>query len=115
MFGYGVTGPHPAKSEKIAAKIKGNFFMLDSCLKKLYFRMQNPHAFMIQSIDTNKKPRPYRPWFFVSSGGRTRTCDLRVMSPTSCHCSTPQRSPQNIPDLELRVKSSAQKQSGRGS
>ena len=24
------------------------------------------------------------------SGGRIRTCDLRVMSPTSCHCSTPQ-------------------------
>ena len=23
------------------------------------------------------------------SGGRTRTCGLRVMSPTSCHCSTP--------------------------
>ncbi len=23
------------------------------------------------------------------SGGRTRTCDLRVMSPTSYHCSTP--------------------------
>ena len=27
---------------------------------------------------------------FICSGGRTRTCDLRVMSPTSYHCSTPQ-------------------------
>ena len=27
----------------------------------------------------------------VGSGGRTRTCDLRVMSPTSCRCSTPRR------------------------
>ena len=25
------------------------------------------------------------------SGGRIRTCDLWVMSPTSCHCSTPRR------------------------
>src|SRR3954452_4954416 len=25
------------------------------------------------------------------SGGRIRTGDLRVMSPTSCHCSTPRR------------------------
>ena len=25
-----------------------------------------------------------------SSGDRIRTCDLRVMSPTSYHCSTPQ-------------------------
>ena len=25
-----------------------------------------------------------------SSGERIRTTDLRVMSPTSCHCSTPQ-------------------------
>ena len=28
----------------------------------------------------------------AGSGGRIRTCDLRVMSPTSCHCSTPRRS-----------------------
>ena len=27
----------------------------------------------------------------VGSGGRIRTCDLRVMSPTSYHCSTPHR------------------------
>src|SRR5579872_1219279 len=27
----------------------------------------------------------------VGSGGRIRTYDLRVMSPTSCHCSTPRR------------------------
>jgi hypothetical protein len=27
----------------------------------------------------------------IGSGGRIRTCDLRVMSPTSCHCSTPRR------------------------
>ena len=28
----------------------------------------------------------------VGSGGWIRTTDLRVMSPTSCHCSTPRRS-----------------------
>src|SRR5581483_689400 len=27
----------------------------------------------------------------LGSGGRIRTGDLRVMSPTSCHCSTPRR------------------------
>jgi hypothetical protein len=27
----------------------------------------------------------------IGSGGWTRTNDLRVMSPTSCHCSTPHR------------------------
>ena len=52
-----------------------------------------------------KKKRPFvRQSFQQGSGGRTWTCDLRVMSPTSCHCSTPQRSPQNIPDLENCVK-----------
>ncbi len=30
----------------------------------------------------------------VGSGGRIRTCDLRVMSPTSYHCSTPHRANQ---------------------
>ena len=28
---------------------------------------------------------------FFGSGGRIRTSDLRVMSPTSCLCSTPHR------------------------
>ena len=32
---------------------------------------------------TNKKPRPLGLGFLSSSGGRTRTYDLRVMSPTS--------------------------------
>ena len=41
----------------------------------------------------SKKPEPNRLWFFaLGSGAQTRTGDLRVMSPTSCHCSTPQRS-----------------------
>ena len=37
--------------------------------------------------------RPYRSDATAScgSGGRIRTTDLRVMSPTSCHCSTPRR------------------------
>ena len=30
------------------------------------------------------------------SGGWTRTNDLRVMSPTSCHCSTPRRISRQI-------------------
>jgi hypothetical protein len=29
------------------------------------------------------------------SGGGIRTLDLRVMSPTSCHCSTPRRRPKS--------------------
>ena len=39
----------------------------------------------------NEKPEPDGLWFTLSSGARTRTWDLRVMSPTSCHCSTPRR------------------------
>ena len=38
-----------------------------------------------------EKPEPYGLWFSLSSGDRIRTYDLRVMSPTSCHCSTPHR------------------------
>ena len=30
-------------------------------------------------------------FWLLGSGGWTRTNDLRVMSPTSCHCSTPHR------------------------
>jgi hypothetical protein len=54
---------------------------------------------------------------FRSSGGRTRTCDLRVMSPTSCHCSTPHRSLPTIPDLAGRVKSrlTSPRRAGSGS
>ncbi len=37
-----------------------------------------------------KKPELRVLWFFLSSGERIRTTDLRVMSPTSYLCSTPQ-------------------------
>ena len=37
----------------------------------------------------NEKPEPDGLWFDFSSGEWIRTTDLRVMSPTSCHCSTP--------------------------
>ncbi len=39
----------------------------------------------------NEKPEPDGLWFLFSSGEWIRTTDLRVMSPTSCHCSTPHR------------------------
>ena len=37
----------------------------------------------------NEKPEPDGLWFTLSSGEWIRTTDLRVMSPTSFHCSTP--------------------------
>ncbi len=42
---------------------------------------------------TQKAPGAYPGAFVcgVGGGGRTRTCDLWVMSPTSCRCSTPRR------------------------
>jgi hypothetical protein len=39
----------------------------------------------------NEKPEYIVLWFSLSSGAQIRTEDLRVMSPTSCHCSTPHR------------------------
>ena len=36
-----------------------------------------------------KKPELRVLWFHLSSGGTIRMYDLRVMSPTSCLCSTP--------------------------
>jgi hypothetical protein len=38
----------------------------------------------------NEKPEPNGLWFSLSSGGWIRTNDLRVMSPSSYLCSTPQ-------------------------
>ena len=35
----------------------------------------------------------------IGSGGWIRTIDLRVMSPTSCHCSTPRQEPHRCIDL----------------
>jgi hypothetical protein len=37
-----------------------------------------------------KIPGAFAPGLFLCSGGRIRTSDLWVMSPTSYHCSTPQ-------------------------
>src|SRR5215204_1233261 len=40
---------------------------------------------------------------FLGSGGRIRTGDLRVMSPTSCHCSTPRRRERHRPIVPGRT------------
>ena len=39
---------------------------------------QNRNSLKIKQIS-----QPFRLTYFLCSGGRTRTCDLRVMSPTS--------------------------------
>ena len=45
------------------------------------------------------------PDYTLGSGGRIRTCDLRVMSPTSCHCSTPRCDQSDLcSDLVTLVK-----------
>jgi hypothetical protein len=46
-----------------------------------------------------------------SSGERIRTTDLRVMSPTSCHCSTPQWNEHYRP---CSTKSQAQAETASG-
>ena len=38
----------------------------------------------------------------ISSGEKIRTSDLRVMSPTSCHCSTPHQEQNNTTLEQLR-------------
>ena len=40
----------------------------------------------------------------ASCGGKTRTYDLWVMSPTSYHCSTPRYSLQSLCDCECKGK-----------
>ena len=43
---------------------------------------------LLTSLKT-KNPGAFAPGLFLCSGGRIRTSDLWVMSPTSYHCSTP--------------------------
>ena len=45
---------------------------------------------------------------FFGSGGRIRTSDLRVMSPTSCLCSTPHRA-KNLGKQKISFPKSAAK------
>ena len=51
-----------------------------------------------RAADVNRRPLPK-----IGSGGRTRTCDLRVMSPTSC---------QLLHPAQLRNQRAETKQSG---
>ena len=46
---------------------------------------------------TPKRESPHRGGGGAGSGGRIRTGDLRVMSPTSCHCSTPRQGRRQRP------------------
>ena len=43
-----------------------------------------------------KNPRALQPWGSLNSGDRIRTCDLRVMSPTSYQTALPRGSPNII-------------------
>ena len=52
----------------------------------LHFRIQTAFNASFEI----KNPGAKRQGFFLCSGGRIRTSDLWVMSPTSYHCSTPQ-------------------------
>ena len=56
-------------------------------LRVFYFHPFQKQAFVGLSI---KNPGAFAPGLFLCSGGRIRTSDLWVMSPTSYHCSTPQ-------------------------
>jgi hypothetical protein len=61
---------------------------------KVHIRVRNSSIFGKMSTavrQANEKPEPDGLWFTLSSGEWIRTTDLRVMSPTSCHCSTPRR------------------------
>ena len=50
--------------------------------------------------------------FDFGSGGRIRTDDLRVMSPTSYHCSTPHSLKLKFENLKLKILSSLFSKSG---
>ena len=50
--------------------------------------------------------------FDFGSGGRIRTDDLRVMSPTSYHCSTPHSLKLKFENLKLKILSSLVSKSG---
>ena len=54
-------------------------------------------------IKTDGRSHP----FFVGSGGRIRTSDLRVMSPTSCLCSTPHHVKISVDEIFSCLKSAA--------
>ena len=63
-------------------------------------KKHEPRASSRRQLPSNKKNAPSWPgsvpggkraFCIFGSGGWTRTNDLRVMSPTSCHCSTPRR------------------------
>jgi hypothetical protein len=54
-------------------------------------RKQNTKPLCQPENSTQKSSLENQAAFSIGSGGRIRTIDLRVMSPTSCHCSTPRQ------------------------
>jgi hypothetical protein len=65
--------------------------------KALHSPSASAGFFIVQSLQKQafdgspiKNPGAFAPGLFLCSGGRIRTSDLWVMSPTSYHCSTPQ-------------------------
>ncbi len=75
--------PHPCKCSIVSAT-------------KFHFRVRDGNGWCHRALVTKEllhidSKHCFANSLRVGSGGRIRTCDLRVMSPTSYHCSTPQR------------------------
>ena len=72
--------------------------------KRCFFMRLQSACASTASFRRIKKPTFSGGFFWLCSGNRTRTCDLRVMSPTSYHCSIPRcifrrglRQPDELP------------------
>ena len=83
-----IRNPHNT-SYRPPGKKPGGLWCFFEKIRNIAFSAQK-HCFNAGFMPFKGKKRPFQD-VFSSSGDRTRTCDLRVMSPTSCHCSTPHR------------------------
>ncbi len=73
--------------------LRGSLTMKNPCPAKrgnTVFFLPAPPGSKLPSGHKEKSPTAFALRLFLCSGGRIRTSDLWVMSPTSCHCSTPQ-------------------------
>jgi hypothetical protein len=90
---FGAVGVPPKHPRKMGNKKSpgSGLFSTPSCpgsivgAEAFHFRVRDGNGWCHLALATESF------FYSIGSGGRTRTYDLRVMSPASCRCSTPRR------------------------
>src|SRR5581483_7329047 len=91
LFSTGGCPPSIVGAEAFHFRVRDGNGWVHLALSTRNIRLFGGSSLVVGRWGSPERPIPNGERITIGSGGGIRTHDLRVMSPTSCHCSTPRR------------------------